>query len=72
MSDALSFVEIDDQHAELLPGRTVLSLFATGNTSASNNCGNGGGNGNDLVGILSRVLSGANVLSQSNCTATAG
>lgn len=25
MSDALSFAEIDGQHVELLPGRTVLS-----------------------------------------------
>ncbi|HEV7450938.1 MAG TPA: hypothetical protein VGO16_06045 [Pseudonocardiaceae bacterium] len=28
MSDALSFVEIDGQHVELLPARTVLSLFS--------------------------------------------
>ncbi len=28
MSDALSFVEIDSQHVELLPSRTVLSLFS--------------------------------------------
>ncbi|HKR49129.1 MAG TPA: hypothetical protein VJT72_06015 [Pseudonocardiaceae bacterium] len=30
MSDALSFVEIDGQHVELLPARTVLSLFSVG------------------------------------------
>ncbi len=35
MSDALSFVEIDGQRAELLPARTVLSLVST--------CGCGGG-----------------------------
>jgi hypothetical protein len=29
MSD-LTFVEIDGQHVELLPARTVLSMFATG------------------------------------------
>ena len=27
MSDALSFSEMDGQHAELLPARTVLSTF---------------------------------------------
>lgn len=27
MFDALSFAEIDDQHVELIPARTVLSLF---------------------------------------------
>jgi len=30
MSDELSFVEIDGQHVELLPARTVLSLFSVG------------------------------------------
>ena len=30
MSDVLSFAEIDGQHVELLPARTVLSLFSTG------------------------------------------
>jgi hypothetical protein len=30
MPDALSFSEIDGQHVELLPARTVLSLFSLG------------------------------------------
>lgn len=30
MSDALSFAEIDGQRVELLPARTVLSMFSTG------------------------------------------
>jgi hypothetical protein len=30
MSDALSFVELAWQHVELLPARTVMSLFSTG------------------------------------------
>lgn len=30
MSDALSFADIDGQHVELLPARTVLSLFSLG------------------------------------------
>jgi hypothetical protein len=29
MSDALSFAEIDGQHVELLPARTVLSMVST-------------------------------------------
>jgi hypothetical protein len=32
MPDALSFAELEGQHVELLPARTVLSLF---NTSSS-------------------------------------
>jgi hypothetical protein len=38
MSDALSFIEIDGHHVELLPARTVLSLFSAGG-------GGRGGNG---------------------------
>ncbi len=68
MSDALSFVEIDGQHAELLPGRTVLSLFAAGNTSASNTCGNNG-NGPTLLSVLGGIIPGG-LLNQINCTAT--
>jgi hypothetical protein len=30
MSDALSFADIDGQHVELLPARTVLSMFSLG------------------------------------------
>lgn len=37
MTDALSFSEVDGQQVELLPARTVLSLFNTGG------CGDGGG-----------------------------
>lgn len=37
MPGAMSFVEIDRQHAELLPARTGLSLFSAG----------GGGRGGD-------------------------
>jgi hypothetical protein len=44
----LSFAEIDSQHAELLPPRTVMSMFATG--------GHGGGDvitveGNHVCGV---------------------
>jgi hypothetical protein len=53
MSDAMSFAELDGQHVELLPSRTVLSLIAmtgdggtaTGGNGGTNNGNNTGGNG---------------------------
>jgi hypothetical protein len=50
MSDALSFVEIEGQHVELLPARTVLSMFRsvvggggdTGSAGAGGTSGTGG------------------------------
>ncbi len=42
MSDAMSFTEIDGQHVELLPARTVLSLFSTGDGGRGGNGGAGG------------------------------
>ncbi|MGH3754252.1 MAG: hypothetical protein ACRDRP_16465 [Pseudonocardiaceae bacterium] len=48
MSDALSFAEIDGQHVELLPARTVLSLFSAGGGAGRG--GNGGLGGNGGVG----------------------
>jgi hypothetical protein len=36
MSDALSFTEIDRQYAELLPARTVMSLFGMGGKGSCN------------------------------------
>ncbi len=41
MSDVLSFAEIDGQHGELLPTRTVLSLFNT-SSSGGKDAGNHG------------------------------
>lgn len=41
MSDVLSFAEIDGQHGELLPTRTVLSLFST-SSSGGKDAGNHG------------------------------
>jgi hypothetical protein len=46
MSDALSFAELDEQHVELLPGRTVLSLL-----SLSRGGGTSGHNGSSHNGI---------------------
>jgi hypothetical protein len=54
MSDALSFVEIDGQHVELLPARTVMSMFHAG--------GHGGAGGNGQGGVGVNVLSGIGVL----------
>jgi len=61
MSDALSFAEIDSQHVELLPARTVLSLFIVGGYDKGNNCSTVMKNNlnvgvallNDVLGILS-------------------
>jgi hypothetical protein len=51
MTDALSFVEIDGQHVELLPARTVLSLFSAGGPKGGD-AGNGGpgGTGGEATG----------------------
>jgi hypothetical protein len=59
MSDALSFAEIDEQHLELLPARTVMSMF-----SVDCGCGGGeGGNGGDAQGGLGiNILSGIGIL----------
>lgn len=58
MSDALSFAEIDEQHLELLPARTVMSMF-----SAHCGCGGDGGNGGNAQGGLGiNVLSGIGIL----------
>jgi hypothetical protein len=61
MSDALSFAEVDGQHVELLPSRTVLSMLGGGlfgddpATAAGGFGGAGGGVINANVPILSSV-----------------
>jgi hypothetical protein len=47
MTDSLSVIEIDGQHAELLPARTVLSLIGIGKTGGKDHCGGNGGTGGD-------------------------
>jgi hypothetical protein len=42
MSDALSFTEIGEQHVELLPARTVMSMFATGTSDGGQGTGTTG------------------------------
>ena len=63
MSDALSFVEIDGQHVELLPARTVLSMFSAGG-------GKGGAGGDAQGGLGINILSGIGILGTG--TASAG
>ena len=48
MSDVLTFAEIDGQHVELLPARTVMSMFAS-------DCGCGDDEGGG-INILSDIL----------------
>ncbi|MBV9061001.1 MAG: hypothetical protein JO296_18770 [Pseudonocardiales bacterium] len=57
MFDALSFAEIDGQHAELLPARTVLSLFSTGGGGG----GQKGGCNQTQVGAVNVGLNGTQV-----------
>jgi uncharacterized membrane protein len=57
MFDALSFAEIDGQHAELLPARAVMSLFAVGHDGGGARCVQ-----QALVGLQgTNILSGLNV-----------
>ncbi len=64
MFDAMSFGEIDGQHVELLPARTVMSTFSAG----GHNEGGNGGNGQGGLGI--NLLSGIGILGTG--TASAG
>ena len=54
MSDALSFAEIDGQHVELLPARTVLSMFAMGGKGS--NTGGAGGDARGGLGVIVSVI----------------
>ncbi|HYZ38345.1 MAG TPA: hypothetical protein VE673_16795 [Pseudonocardiaceae bacterium] len=57
MSDALCFVEIDGQHVELLPARTVMSLLHTGgNGGRGGNAGQAGNGGAGRGGIGVNLL----------------
>jgi len=54
MSDAVSFAEIDGQHLELLPARTVMSLYTLGGGGLGAGGAGGpaqGGLGVDLLNI---------------------
>ncbi len=64
MTDGLSFAEIDGQHVELLPARTVLSLFAGCGGGCKGGGGDGGvgGAGGDAQGGIGVNLLNINVL----------
>ncbi|MDQ3904050.1 MAG: hypothetical protein M3300_01030 [Actinomycetota bacterium] len=79
MSDALSFAEIDGQHVELLPGRTVMSLLHLGGGENGGRGGNGGhggsggaGRGGIGVNLLNIDLFGDQVNSAGDGTGGAG
>jgi hypothetical protein len=76
MSDALCFAEIDEQHAELLPARTVMSMFSTGGgcTGGDGGVGGNGGNGQGGIGInlLNINLLGSQTNSAGNGVGGAG
>ncbi|MGH3886672.1 MAG: hypothetical protein ACRDSZ_08885, partial [Pseudonocardiaceae bacterium] len=61
MSDALSFTEINEQHVELLPARTVLSLFSVGGCGGRGGDGGSGGDGGTGRGGLGLNLLNINL-----------
>lgn len=76
MFDALSFAEIDGQHAELLPSRTVMSLFNAGGGgghTTSGGCSASAGFDSGLVGVNALdLLNGVNIPILSNCSTVGG
>jgi hypothetical protein len=56
MSDTVSFAELDGQHVELLPARTVMSTFSIRRTDST------GPNGAPGIGTLGISLSGRDVV----------
>ena len=57
----LSFAEIDSQHVELLPARTVMSLFTLGGKGSGGINGVGGDGGSGAGGPVSCVVSIGNL-----------
>ena len=61
----LSFAEIDGQHVELLPARTVMSLFTLGGKGGGHGHGgingHGGAGGSGVGGPVSCVVSIGNL-----------
>ena len=62
MSDALSFAEMEGQYLELLPARTVMSMFKACCGFGGDDDGGGGNGGNGQGGIGINVLSGIGIL----------
>jgi hypothetical protein len=55
----LSFADIDSQHVELLPARTVMSMFTLGGKGDIN--GHGGNGGDGKGGTVSCLISVGNL-----------
>ncbi|MGH3867206.1 MAG: hypothetical protein ACRDQ4_13890 [Pseudonocardiaceae bacterium] len=63
MLDLMSFAELTEQHVELLPARTVLSLWRAGTGGSAGDpgeSGNPGTNGQGFPGFIWWYLSGSN------------
>lgn len=56
MADALTLTELNSLHVELLPARTVLSMFTLGSEGAS--VGDNGTNGQNSVGMPTITIAG--------------
>jgi hypothetical protein len=71
MCDALSFAETDSQYVELLPARTVMSVFVRGSNPSGGGQPAGGGTNNSVgdTGIASctGVQNGIAILTTSSC-----
>ena len=67
MSDAVSFAEINEQHVELLPGRTVMSTILL-----TEGGGTGGNGGDGTGGIGATVLGGIGILAEGVSTTGSG
>jgi hypothetical protein len=67
MSDTLSFAEIDAQHLELLPARTVLSMMMITKLSGGSNANGGTGTGVGVGGTnINTQLNNVGVLNHGN------
>jgi hypothetical protein len=60
MPDALSLAELDGQHVELVPARTVLSLFVSDGSPGDGSDGRGAGSTitNDGIGFTQYATHG--------------
>jgi hypothetical protein len=56
MSDSVNFTELDGQHVELLPARTVLSMFITQGADGGN-----AGNGSNGTGSFGMKILGMEI-----------
>ncbi|MDQ4104717.1 MAG: hypothetical protein M3186_13785, partial [Actinomycetota bacterium] len=72
MSDVLSFAEIDGQHLELLPARTVMSTFTMGGGDGGTGGAGGSGQGGIGVNLLNINVLGTQVNSAGNGVGGAG